>query len=313
MNANKEYYRILGVLEDAEDIVIKAAYKALAQKYHPDKFQGDATHAKQRMQEINEAYAILSDATARKKYDSERGKPEYEDDSTEDSDDLLHTLDKDWSEATEYFPDLVEIAYSLSKYSKQLEYTFKVIVIEKKDFNSRHKLAIWIKESYLKRYFGTNKEIHEFAETLFHKNRRDILKKLNRAINLLGSDVAPAVIINKLKIGMGKQEPAYEDVDKQDPASEDLKSQKSSPEPYAARLYAEKLIGISYFSFYNMQTHIAWAIEFLNSRGIAVRQTGFILKKYVFEIRGERYELPSSEFISFSIAKAKEFISNGTT
>ena len=201
MSAEKDYYKILGVLQDAEDIVIKAAYKALAQKYHPDKFQGDAKHAKhakQRMQEINEAYAILSDAIERKKYDSERGKPEYEDDSTEEADDLLHTLDKDWAEASEYFPDLVTIASSLARYSKQLEFTFKIIVIENKDFNNRHKLAVRIKETYLKKYFGTNEEIHRFAEMMFQKNRRDILKKLNRAVNLLGSDVPPDVIINKL-------------------------------------------------------------------------------------------------------------------
>ena len=199
MSADKDYYRILGVLQDAEDIVIKAAYKALAQKYHPDKFQGDAKHAKQRMQEINEAYAILSDAVERKKYDSERGKPEYEDDSTEEADDLLHTLDKDWAEATEYFPDLVGIAFRLSKLSKQLEYTFKVIVIENKDFNNRTKLANGLKENYFKKYFGTNNEIHKFAELLFDENRRDVLQKLNRAVNLLGSNVAPTVIIDKIK------------------------------------------------------------------------------------------------------------------
>ena len=78
--SDKSYYRVLGVLEDAEDIVIKAAYKALAQKYHPDKFDGDVKHAKACMQEINEAYAILSDPIERTKYDNERSKPKYEDD-----------------------------------------------------------------------------------------------------------------------------------------------------------------------------------------------------------------------------------------
>ena len=40
MTSDKDYYRILGVLDDAEDIVIKAAYRALAQRYHPDRWQG---------------------------------------------------------------------------------------------------------------------------------------------------------------------------------------------------------------------------------------------------------------------------------
>ena len=32
---NKDYYRILGVIPSAEDFIIRAAYKALAQRYHP--------------------------------------------------------------------------------------------------------------------------------------------------------------------------------------------------------------------------------------------------------------------------------------
>jgi hypothetical protein len=66
---DKSFYSILGVLHDAEDIVIKAAYKAMAQKYHPDKFQGEAEYAKKRIQDINQAYEILSDPIERRKYD----------------------------------------------------------------------------------------------------------------------------------------------------------------------------------------------------------------------------------------------------
>ncbi|MFM7010173.1 MAG: DnaJ domain-containing protein, partial [Betaproteobacteria bacterium] len=65
----KDYYRILGVLDDAEDIIIRAAYKALAQRYHPDKWTGDKEQANRKMSEINEAYEVLSDAAKRKAYD----------------------------------------------------------------------------------------------------------------------------------------------------------------------------------------------------------------------------------------------------
>ena len=68
---NPDYYRNLGVLDDAEDVVIRAAYRALAQRYHPDKWQGDATEATRRMQRINEAYGILSDSVKRRHYDLE--------------------------------------------------------------------------------------------------------------------------------------------------------------------------------------------------------------------------------------------------
>ena len=41
----KDYYAILGVTPQAEDVVIKAAYRALAQRYHPDRFVGSPEEA----------------------------------------------------------------------------------------------------------------------------------------------------------------------------------------------------------------------------------------------------------------------------
>ncbi len=65
----KNYYSVLEVVDDAEDIVIRAAYKALAQKYHPDKWSGDPQEANVIMNEVNEAYRILSDPVLKNAYD----------------------------------------------------------------------------------------------------------------------------------------------------------------------------------------------------------------------------------------------------
>jgi uncharacterized protein YlxW (UPF0749 family) len=69
----KDYYVILGVVPTAEDVVIRAAYKALVQRYHPDRCSGDQTEANAKMAEINEAYGLLSDPVKRKQYDADRG------------------------------------------------------------------------------------------------------------------------------------------------------------------------------------------------------------------------------------------------
>jgi len=63
-------YEVLGVSPQAEDIVIRAAYRALAQRYHPDKADEPKVIAAQRMQSIQEAYAVLSSPEKRRAYDA---------------------------------------------------------------------------------------------------------------------------------------------------------------------------------------------------------------------------------------------------
>ena len=62
----KDYYKILGVPKTADDKAIKAAYRKLARKYHPDVNKG----ASERFKEINEAHTVLSDPEKRKRYDT---------------------------------------------------------------------------------------------------------------------------------------------------------------------------------------------------------------------------------------------------
>ncbi len=64
----KDYYDVLGVKKGASDADIKKAYRKLAMKYHPDRNKGDKT-AEDKFKEINEAYAVLSDAEKRQQYD----------------------------------------------------------------------------------------------------------------------------------------------------------------------------------------------------------------------------------------------------
>jgi molecular chaperone DnaJ len=63
-----DYYEALGVSRDADGHTIKSAYRKLALKYHPDRNPGDR-EAEEKFKQINEAYAVLSDAEKRGRYD----------------------------------------------------------------------------------------------------------------------------------------------------------------------------------------------------------------------------------------------------
>jgi molecular chaperone DnaJ len=66
--AAKDYYEILGVGRSATEKDIKAAYRKLARKWHPDVNPGDKS-AEQKFKDINQAYEVISDVDKRKKYD----------------------------------------------------------------------------------------------------------------------------------------------------------------------------------------------------------------------------------------------------
>ncbi len=64
----KDYYKTLGVAKTASEKEIKAAYRKLARKHHPDVNPGNK-EAEARFKEINEANEVLGDKEKRKRYD----------------------------------------------------------------------------------------------------------------------------------------------------------------------------------------------------------------------------------------------------
>ena len=190
MDVNKDYYAILGVLPFAEDLVIRAAYKALATRYHPDR--NDSAQATAYMQEINEAYSILSDSKKRQEYDELRGdKPQaseayfsQDNDFGEQEGDPLY---RDWKEVTEVYPELHEFGVNLDKIAFRLGYAYRAFLLETKDFGRGEAVAKEMEQIFLETYFGTDPDIVSMAKHLINIGNKAAAKSLNEQIRIFGT------------------------------------------------------------------------------------------------------------------------------
>lgn len=204
-----DLYAVLGVLPEAEDVVVTAAYRALAQRYHPDKWRGDASEAHQRMSQINEAYRVLSDKTLRAEYDRTRtsssqefGSPNQAE-QEEAFDEALKDFESRWELAVTIFPDLKDIRTRLGRVSKSLAFSFAVGLLDTKRFDVREALASRLEQTFLERYFGTDAHILQYAKQLIFQGHRDAARALNRLVDVLGSGVDSKLLIDRIEMDFG--------------------------------------------------------------------------------------------------------------
>jgi curved DNA-binding protein CbpA len=207
MTSSQDYYQILGVTPSADLAVIKAVYKALALKYHPDRNKSNLAAAAKKMAEINEAYSVLSDEQKRAAYDrSRRGSSEQDqfDDEEEGFDSEFSSMDSqieaDWALAKKYYPDLDAILNKFSKISNSLVLPYKLYLLETKSFSNRSEIADGMIDAYLKTYFGSDEKIVEFAKYLLKNDQRAAARELNKAVKLFGRSIDAVNVINTIKI-----------------------------------------------------------------------------------------------------------------
>jgi len=203
MSIDADFYAVLGVLPDAEHVVIVAAYRALASLYHPDKWKGDVAAATRRMAEINVAYGVLSDVEKRKAYDATRAPSrstfaESDEESDNAFDQAMSEVEDRWQTAVEIFPDLAVIRKRLNLVAHRLAFAFVTVMLETMRFNERIEIALAMENNFLQRYFGTDPSILIYVKKLISDGQREAVKAVNRYVDVLGSDVPASVIINKV-------------------------------------------------------------------------------------------------------------------
>jgi curved DNA-binding protein CbpA len=209
MSNAKTHYQTLGVQPDAEDVVIKAAYRALAQRYHPDKWQGDPAIATARMAEINGAYEVLSDPLKRAKYDEQikaSGEDSQFSDAQMDEDvlrEFIPEYEEEWSYASEYYPELKPLFESLKKVSKNLAFEFKITLLVLKKFNRANQIYEKMRSEFLSRYFGRDSSVLSAVEGYLSDGNEPALIEINKAIRILGSSFDATTVLARVAIKHG--------------------------------------------------------------------------------------------------------------
>ena len=72
MPSKRDYYEVLGIDRNATEAKIKASFRKLAFKYHPDLNHEDG--AEEKFKELNEAYEVLSNPQKREAYDARQAR-----------------------------------------------------------------------------------------------------------------------------------------------------------------------------------------------------------------------------------------------
>jgi curved DNA-binding protein CbpA len=191
MSNNIDYYQVLGVIPSAEPSVIKAAYRALASIYHPDKnTDADAT---EKIKDINSAYSVLSDPIKKREYDKSRESSQHNANASEFEEKTPftnETLEKDWKIATEFYPRINREFIKLAKISWRLAFAFKLQILDSQKYSDSRQLSDKLRTEYLSKYFGNDVEIIYYAEQLIKCKRIDAALYLNSVITVMGKSVS---------------------------------------------------------------------------------------------------------------------------
>lgn len=195
-----DYYAVLGIARDAEDVVITAAYKAMVKKYHPDVYTGSKAEANKKIREINEAYDTLSDPKKRAAYDKStdsegQGVGDYER-YNEDEDLAAIVREDDWAIIVEFYPEAETERKQLESISKKAAIYYQLILLELKAGSKWKEFASVTRNYFMERYFGSNKQLHSIVYALLKMGKKDIAKEINRAVKVLGDDSSDDIIKN---------------------------------------------------------------------------------------------------------------------
>lgn len=171
-----DYYDVLGVAPDADPEVVRAAYRALAKKYHPDSRLEGKAEAEKKLREVNQAYEVLSSPVDREKYDRQRSARHQNSDLGDSNrvEETLHTKDEShWRIIEQRHPEIQFKYKQLLKISRPLAEAFRSRIIRERAFTKYDQISSELIDQFSSRYFGTNQTLRQFGLWCLFTDKRE--------------------------------------------------------------------------------------------------------------------------------------------
>lgn len=184
----RTYYDVLGVAPDTPDVVIKAAYRALAKEYHPDG-SSVAPDSAERFIEIQTAYAVLSKPQSRTEYDAELrdvlAQPALA--AAGPANGAMPVAP--WQPPPQASLEIERICARLALYSEPLAQSFHAAYLRGECRDEPARFAEEMEKSFFAEYFGPDPDVQALARLLLLGGRTNAAFTLNQ---LMAGEANPA-------------------------------------------------------------------------------------------------------------------------
>lgn len=192
--AAPDHYQALGLARHAEPVVVKAAYRALASLYHPDR--NPAPDAIERIQRINIAHDVLSDPVRRHAYDATLAGEIPPEAPHHDGPDPLAER---WQIAAGFFPEIRRHHARLDRLSVHMGEEFRLHLLQHQNYAEATALAHRLRTDFLTRHFGTDEALHAYAEQLVMAREIDAARFVGQIVAVLGQSVSADSVREKVE------------------------------------------------------------------------------------------------------------------
>ena len=184
MSKNIDYYHILGVYPGAKAEIINLSYQML--RLNLSAINDDILA--QKLNQINEAFLILSNSETRAEYDHSRAEKihlanNYFDTKLDPQPKHTLLIDNNWTQAINSYPQLNEIENNLRTISWRLSTAFKLYLLDTKYNDGAKIIASRLETSFLENFFSSDKNLMDFGKMLIIHQEIPAAKELNTLVN----------------------------------------------------------------------------------------------------------------------------------